>query len=609
MLDADGVSVLVANTIEATPVEWPLDPLTPVWRAERLPPGAVVGDHTAAAQLRTEGALLTAAYLVGMADALTDLAVEYAKEREQFDRPIGSFQAVKHICADMVVRAEVARVAVHAAACVLDDPEVGPLTRSISGAKLLANEAAVLNGRVGDAGVRRHGLHVGGRRPPLPQARLGARHGLRQQRRARRPGRGQSPLRMSDWDPLLEDLALRRAAATAMGGEERLARQRADGRLDARARVERLLDPDSFVELGALVGSVQRGMSPPAPADGLIAGHGAIDGRPVLVGAEDFTVMGGSIGLGAHAKRVRLARLAAQEQVPLVMLLEGAGERAQNAYERYPHAPNDLQELARLSGQVPTVAVVMGVSAGHGALTAPLMDFTVMVEGAAMFSAGPPLVAAATGEEVGKEELGGTAVHTVESGVAHNAAAGRRRRARSRPSVPRLLPEQRLGRAGAAGHRRWPAYPRRDPRSHPGRSAPRLRHPSGAGARRRPRPRRRCQWRERHGDRARVRSCHRDCARAHWRLAGRGRGQPARGEGGCDRRRGGRQGRALPRGRGRVPPASAVPRRQPGRARRDRGRAERDPPARGAHVRRAVAGTWSEAARDACARHSGSVRR
>jgi methylmalonyl-CoA decarboxylase subunit alpha len=224
----------------------------------------------------------------------------------------------------------------------------------------------------------------------------------------------------SDWKPLLHDLDERRAAAAAMGGDERLARQRAGDRLDARARVAELLDPDTFVELGELVGSVQRGATPAAPADGLIAGHGTIAGRPVLVGAEDFTVMGGSIGLGNASKRHRLAQLAEQERVPLVMLLDGAGERAQNAFERRGRGPNDLQALAELSGLVPTVAVVMGPSAGHGALTAPLMDFGVMVEGAAVFSAGPPLVKAATGEDVGKEELGGAAVHTGTSGVVHN---------------------------------------------------------------------------------------------------------------------------------------------------------------------------------------------
>jgi methylmalonyl-CoA decarboxylase subunit alpha len=227
---------------------------------------------------------------------------------------------------------------------------------------------------------------------------------------------------VTDWNDLRKDLQERRATARAMGGSDRLDQHRRGDRLDARARVDRLLDPDTFVELGALVGSVHRGVVPPVPADGLIAGHGLIAGRPVLVDAEDFTVMGGSIGLGTTAKRQRLAELAAQERVPLVMLLEGAGERAQNAFERRGRAPNDLQTLAHLSGLVPTVAVVMGPSAGHGALTAPLMDFVVMVEGASLFSAGPPLVKEATGEDVDKVELGGTAVHTTVSGVAHNAA-------------------------------------------------------------------------------------------------------------------------------------------------------------------------------------------
>ena len=229
-------------------------------------------------------------------------------------------------------------------------------------------------------------------------------------------------MRMSadDWKVMLEDLAARRATARSMGTPERLEQRRADGRLDARGRVDCLLDPETFVELGTLVGSVHRGVIDPVPADGLVAGHGLVDGRPVLVGAEDFTVMGGSIGHGTTSKRQRLAELAAQEHVPLVMLLEGAGERAQNAFERRGRAPNDLQTLARLSGLVPTVCAVMGSSAGHGALTAPLMDFVVMVEGAALFSAGPPLVKSSMGEDVTKEELGGTAVHTTASGVAHN---------------------------------------------------------------------------------------------------------------------------------------------------------------------------------------------
>jgi alkylation response protein AidB-like acyl-CoA dehydrogenase len=143
-----GVSelVAVADLAVDAEAEWPLDPLTPVWRLDDVATARGRADRPAD-ELRREGALLTAAYCVGMADRLTELAVDYAQERKQFDRPIGSFQALKHILADMAVRTELARVSVHAAACVMDDPTTGDLARALSGAKLLAGEAAVLNGR------------------------------------------------------------------------------------------------------------------------------------------------------------------------------------------------------------------------------------------------------------------------------------------------------------------------------------------------------------------------------------------------------------------------------------------------------------------------------
>jgi methylmalonyl-CoA decarboxylase subunit alpha len=219
------------------------------------------------------------------------------------------------------------------------------------------------------------------------------------------------------WAPLLASLDQRRTAARRMGGPEKLARYRRGGSLDARERITRLLDPDSFVELGTLAGDGAK------PADAFIAGCGLIDARPVLVGAEDFTVAGGSIGVANGSKRARLATLARQERVPLVLMLEGAGHRATNALAAHRPAPNDLMALAELAGLVPTVAIVTGPSAGHGALAAPLSDFVVMVDGpAALFAAGPPLVAAALGEKVSKEELGGATVHAATSGVAHNVA-------------------------------------------------------------------------------------------------------------------------------------------------------------------------------------------
>lgn len=221
-----------------------------------------------------------------------------------------------------------------------------------------------------------------------------------------------------EWGPILLELQRRRDAAQAMGGAQKVQRHRSTGKLDARQRLARLFDPGTFMELGAFVGGIAAGDAPAVPADALVAGFGMIDGRPALAGAEDFTVLGGSIGDGAADKRYRLTQLAAQERLPLVFMLEGAGHRLTNNHAG--RRPNDLQGLADLSGQVPIVCLVMGAAAGHGALTAPMSDFVVMTQTATMFAAGPPLVKAATGESVTKEQLGGPQVHVAVSGVAHN---------------------------------------------------------------------------------------------------------------------------------------------------------------------------------------------
>ena len=152
-----------------------------------------------------------------------------------------------------------------------------------------------------------------------------------------------------------------------------------------------------------------------------MAGSGRINGRPALAGAEDVTVLGGSIGSGASDKRYRLCQLALQERVPLVMMLEGAGHRVTDSAAG--RRPGDLMGLAELSGIVPMVCLVLGASAGHGALTAPLSDFAVMTESASIFAAGPPLVKSATGEDVTKEVLGGPQVAADASGVVHNVVA------------------------------------------------------------------------------------------------------------------------------------------------------------------------------------------
>lgn len=215
-----------------------------------------------------------------------------------------------------------------------------------------------------------------------------------------------------EWKETLEDLARRREHTHGMGGPERLAKHHGKGKLDARARIARLLDPGTFQEFGTLVGG-------DIAADGLVAGAGRIDGTPVMVGAEDFTTLAGSIGPGGNAKRYRLAELALRNKIPLVMLLEGAGFRPSG--EHYGRTPTDLIAQAKCSGKVPTVSAILGPSAGHGALVAPVCDFSIMSHQGAIFTAGPPVVKESTGEDISKEDLGGPNV-ALASGVIHNYA-------------------------------------------------------------------------------------------------------------------------------------------------------------------------------------------
>jgi alkylation response protein AidB-like acyl-CoA dehydrogenase len=148
-----GADVQLAPVPSGAAVPDPVDPLSPLHELGTVPTGDVVGELDVI-QTRLEGAILTAALQVGLAARLTQLAVGYANEREQFGRSIGGFQAVKHMCADMFVRTELARVAVQAAAVTADAREWNESQRLVSGAKLLADEAAVTNGR---AAVQVHG--------------------------------------------------------------------------------------------------------------------------------------------------------------------------------------------------------------------------------------------------------------------------------------------------------------------------------------------------------------------------------------------------------------------------------------------------------------------
>ena len=147
VLRPEGVFQVDPKGLDAEPVATPLDPLTPVHHVKALPEGERLGDAADADRLRRAGATLAAAQLLGIAEMSQELATEYAKGREQFNRPIGGFQAVKHILADAYVQQEVARAAVYAAGATLDDPAVGDVERAVSAAKAVAGEAAMRNAR------------------------------------------------------------------------------------------------------------------------------------------------------------------------------------------------------------------------------------------------------------------------------------------------------------------------------------------------------------------------------------------------------------------------------------------------------------------------------
>jgi len=147
VLRGDGVFEIDPREIEATAIEEPLDPLTPLHHAEQLPSGTRIADAETAQRLRLEGMAAAAAELLGIAESTLDLALEYAKQREQFGRTIGSFQAIKHMLADMFARQELARAAVYAAGATLDHPEMGDPVQAALGAKIVAGESAARNAR------------------------------------------------------------------------------------------------------------------------------------------------------------------------------------------------------------------------------------------------------------------------------------------------------------------------------------------------------------------------------------------------------------------------------------------------------------------------------
>ena len=222
----------------------------------------------------------------------------------------------------------------------------------------------------------------------------------------------------------VDDLEGRRAQAKQMGGEARLKRQKERGKLDARARLDLLLDAGTFHELGLLATHLGKA-EPPSPADGVICGTGLIEGRPVCVASYDFTVQGGSIGQVGERKVARMRELALRERIPMIWLVDSAGARLSADPEEaawitsFADTGYLFREQVVMSGVVPLVAAMVGPGAAGTAYIPGLADFVPMVRGtSSMAIGGPYLVKSIVGEDVTEEALGGSKVHTEVSGVA-----------------------------------------------------------------------------------------------------------------------------------------------------------------------------------------------
>jgi propionyl-CoA carboxylase beta chain len=224
----------------------------------------------------------------------------------------------------------------------------------------------------------------------------------------------------------IEELARRNREAGSGGGPARQERQRAEGKLTARERVDLLLDPGTFQELDRFVLHRCRDFDMDGqriPGDGVVAGHGLIDARPVFLYAQDFTVFGGSLSESNAAKICKVMDLAMKVGAPVVGLNDSGGARIQEGVVSLGGYADIFLRNTLASGVVPQISAIMGPCAGGAVYSPAITDFNIMVQGTSyMFITGPDVIKAVTHQEVTKEELGGAMTHATISGVAHFAA-------------------------------------------------------------------------------------------------------------------------------------------------------------------------------------------
>ncbi len=223
-----------------------------------------------------------------------------------------------------------------------------------------------------------------------------------------------------------KNLAQIRAEAVLGGGEARITAQHEKGKQTARERIDQLLDPGTFQEVGMFVTHRAQGLgmekSHPL-TDGVITGWGKIDGKPVYVFAQDFTVIGGSVGEAHGRKIANLLEMAQRNGAPVIGLNDSGGARIQEGVDALAGYGQIFYRNVSASGVIPQISVILGPCAGGAVYSPAITDFVFMVEKTAhMFITGPEVVKAVTHQDVSFDELGGAAIHRSQSGVAHFTA-------------------------------------------------------------------------------------------------------------------------------------------------------------------------------------------
>lgn len=213
-----------------------------------------------------------------------------------------------------------------------------------------------------------------------------------------------------------------RSSVEEGGGEKRIRKQHEKGKYTARERIERLLDAGSFVELDMFARHrcSDLGMDQvDAPGEGVVTGYGTVDGRRVFLFAQDFTVMGGSLG-EMHARKIcKVMDLAVETGAPMIGINDSGGARIQEGVEALSGYGQVFYRNTLASGVIPQISAVMGPCAGGAVYSPALTDFVFMTTGAHMFITGPQVIKAVTGQDVSPEDLGGAMTHNTDSGVAH----------------------------------------------------------------------------------------------------------------------------------------------------------------------------------------------